>query len=147
VIGLAIYGQPVERRHFYPRLKEQKTWKLTMAEAAANRPGVLSLSIKDKNVLYASYMPFISNGGLFIPTNRDYEMGAEVLMSLSLMEETERIPVVGKVVWKTPIGSIVYRACGIGIQFSNNAKSMEANERIKTYLGNAVNADRPTRTM
>ena len=30
------------------------------------RNGILSLTIKDKSVLYAAYMPFIKNGGLFI---------------------------------------------------------------------------------
>ena len=39
---------------------------------------ILSLSIKDKNALYMAYMPFVANGGLFIPTNREYEMGQEV---------------------------------------------------------------------
>ena len=28
------------------------------------RNGILSLTIKDKSVLYAAYMPFIKNGGL-----------------------------------------------------------------------------------
>ena len=31
------------------------------------RNGILSLAIKDKAVLYAAYMPFVKNGGLFIP--------------------------------------------------------------------------------
>ncbi len=41
-----------------------------MAEAPP-RQGILSLSIKDKSALYAAYMPFVINGGLFIPTNRN----------------------------------------------------------------------------
>ena len=32
------------------------------------KQGILSLTIKDKGALYAAYMPFIKNGGLFIPT-------------------------------------------------------------------------------
>jgi len=39
------------------------------------RPGVLSLSIKEKSALFAAYMPFIKGGGLFIPTNKQYKMG------------------------------------------------------------------------
>ncbi len=35
------------------------------------------------------------------------------------MEETERIPVAGKVVWITPMGSEGNRAAGIGVQFSD----------------------------
>ena len=55
-----------------------------MAEPAAARQGILSLSIKEKNALYAAYMPFVANGGLFIPTNRSYTMGQEVFMLLNL---------------------------------------------------------------
>ncbi len=61
------------------------------------RNGILSLTIKDKSVLYAAYMPFIRNGGLFIPTNKNYKLGDEVFMLLNLMEEPEKIPVAGKV--------------------------------------------------
>lgn len=60
------------------------------------RNGILSLTIKDKSVLYAAYMPFIRNGGLFIPTNKNYKLGDEVFMLLNLMEEPEKIPVAGK---------------------------------------------------
>lgn len=69
------------------------------------RNGILSLTIKDKSVLYAAYMPFIRNGGLFIPTNKNYKLGDEVFMLLNLMEEPEKIPVAGKVVWITPKGA------------------------------------------
>lgn len=65
------------------------------------RNGILSLTIKDKSVLYAAYMPFIRNGGLFIPTNKTYKLGDEVFMLLNLMDEPEKIPVAGKVVWIT----------------------------------------------
>ena len=33
-----------------------------------NKPGLLTLTIKDKSALYLAYMPFVRNGGLFIPT-------------------------------------------------------------------------------
>lgn len=66
------------------------------------RNGILSLTIKDKSVLYAAFMPFIKNGGLFIPTNKSYKLGDEVFMLLNLMDEPEKIPVAGKVVWITP---------------------------------------------
>ena len=68
------------------------------------RNGILSLTIKDKSVLYAAYMPFIRNGGLFIPTNKSYKLGDEVFMLLNLMDEPEKIPVAGKVVWITQRG-------------------------------------------
>ncbi len=110
------------------------------------RQGILSLSIKDKNALYAAYMPFVKNGGLFIPTKRDYEMGEEVFMLLSLMEETERLPIAGKIIWKTPVGAEGYRAAGIGVQFSDQDGGIARN-KIETYLAGALESDRSTHTM
>ena len=46
----------------------------------ATSDGLLTLTIKDKSALYLAYMPFIRNGGLFIPTNSSYKLGDEVFM-------------------------------------------------------------------
>ena len=110
------------------------------------KQGILSLTIKDKNALYAAYMQYINNGGLFIPTNKKYELGDEVFMLLTLMEETERVPVAGKVVWITPIGAEGNRAAGIGVQFSDQDGG-SARNKIEGYLAGALKADRPTHTM
>lgn len=112
----------------------------------APKQGILSLSIKDKNALYAAYMPFVINGGLFIPTNRIYEMGQEVFILLNLMEETERLPIAGKIIWKTPTGSEGYRATGIGVQFSDQDGGTARN-KIETYLAGSLESDRSTHTM
>jgi len=109
------------------------------------RNGILSLSIKDKAVLYAAYMPFIQNGGLFIPTKKDYELGDEVFMLLNLMDEAEKIPVAGKVIWITPKGAQGNRAAGIGVQF--NDQDDVARSKIETYLAGALQSDRHTHTM
>ena len=57
-----------------------------------SRNGILSLTIKDKAVLYSAYMPFLENGGLFVPTNKPYSIGDEVFMLLTLMDEPELEP-------------------------------------------------------
>ncbi|WP_411725205.1 PilZ domain-containing protein [Methyloglobulus sp.] len=116
-----------------------------MADAAP-RQGILSLSIKDKNALYQAYMPFVINGGLFIPTDRDYQMGQEVFMLLNLMEEPERLPIAAKVIWKTPTGSSGYRTSGIGVQFSDQDGGL-ARAKIENYLAGALSGDRSTHTM
>lgn len=82
------------------------------------KQGVLSLTIKDRAVLYAAYMPFIQNGGLFVPTNKQYALGDEVFILLSLIDEAEKIPITGQVVWITPKGAQGNRQAGIGVQFS-----------------------------
>lgn len=110
------------------------------------RPGVLSLTIKDKNALYAAYMPFLKGGGIFIPSTRPYKLGEEVFMLLTLMESKEKIPVAGHVVWITPKGAQGARTAGIGVQF-NEKDSGLARSKIETALGGALNSDRPTHTM
>lgn len=110
------------------------------------RQGILSLTIKDKSALYAAYMPFVKNGGLFIPTNKAYQIGDEVFMLLTLMEEPEKIPVAGTIVWVTPKGAQGNRAAGIGVQFSDQDGG-NARNKIETYLAGALKADRPTHTM
>ncbi len=117
-----------------------------MAEAKSAKQGILSLTIKEKNALYAAYMPFIANGGLFIPTQRAYEMGDEVFMLLSLMDETERLPIAGKIIWKTPPGAEGFRSTGIGVQFSDQDGG-QARDKIETYLAGGLESERPTHTM
>ncbi|CCK76171.1 MAG: PilZ domain-containing protein [Oleispira antarctica] len=109
------------------------------------RSGILSLTIKDKAVLYAAYMPFIQGGGLFIPTSKQYELGEEVFMLLKLMEEPEKIPVAGKVIWVTPKGAQGNKVAGIGVQFTGDETM--AKDKIETYLAGALTSDRLTHTM
>ncbi|NLY57636.1 MAG: pilus assembly protein PilZ [Gammaproteobacteria bacterium] len=118
---------------------------MNTATAPGPRNGILSLTIKDKSVLYAAYMPFIKHGGMFIPTNKNYRLGDEVFMLLNLMEEPEKIPVAGKVIWVTPRGAQGNRAAGIGVQFSDQDNT--ARSKIETYLAGALKSDRPTHTM
>ena len=109
------------------------------------RNGILSLTIKDKSVLYAAYMPVIKNGGLFIPTSKQYQLGDEVFMLLKLMDEPEKIPVAGKVVWVTPKGAQGNKVAGVGVQF--NDEDDIARNKIETYLAGAIKSDRMTHTM
>lgn len=116
-----------------------------VSDQGAGHQGILSLTIKDKAVLYSAYIPFIRNGGLFVPTNKSYEIGDEVFMLLTLMEEPEKIPIAGRVVWVTPRGAQGNRTSGIGVQFSE--QDAAANSKIEEYLAGMLNSDRPTHTM
>jgi type IV pilus assembly protein PilZ len=107
---------------------------------------ILSFVIKDKNALYAAFMPFVRNGGLFIPTSKHYRMGDEIFLLLRLMNEPERIPVAGKVVWVTPPGAEGNRAVGVGIQFGDQDNGV-ARGKIEEYLAGMLTSDRPTHTM
>jgi type IV pilus assembly protein PilZ len=107
--------------------------------------GILSLSIKDVATLHASYMPYVENGGLFIPTKKIYRMGDEVFVLLSLIDESEKVPISGKVIWLTPSGAQGNRAAGIGVQFSESEALVV--ETIEKYLVGILESDRPTHTM
>ena len=109
------------------------------------KQGILSLTIKDRTVLYAAYMPFLRNGGLFIPTNKRFALGEEVLVLLALMDEAEKIPINGTVVWVTPKGAQGNRQAGIGVQFSE--ADFAAATKIEEHLGTGLVSDRPTHTM
>jgi type IV pilus assembly protein PilZ len=110
------------------------------------RQGILSLTIKDKNALYAAFMDYVEGGGLFIPTHKKYSLGDEVFMLLSLMGEVERIPVAGKIIWITPVGAEGSRSNGVGVQFSDQDNGA-ARAKIETYLAGTSESGRPTHTM
>ncbi len=122
-----------------------------MAEAdkkpSMARPGVLSLSIKEKPALYAAYMPFIKGGGIFIPTNKAYRLGDEVFMLLTLMDDPNKLPVAGKVAWITPAEAQGNKSQGIGVQFSDNESGISARNKIEGLLGGNLSSTRPTHTM
>jgi type IV pilus assembly protein PilZ len=113
---------------------------------AVPKQGILSLTIRDKSALYAAYMPFVKNGGLFIPTSKSYLLGDEVFMLLTLMEEKEKMPIAGRIVWITPKGAQGNRTAGIGVQFSQLDKGQTKN-KIENYLAAALKSERQTHTM
>lgn len=104
--------------------------------------GLLNHTIRDKAQLYAAYMPFIKNGGIFVPTTKGYALGAEVFLVLTLLEE--RLSLVARVVWITPKGAQGNRTAGVGLQFADKGA---ARDRIETLLAASLKAERPTETL
>jgi type IV pilus assembly protein PilZ len=115
-------------------------------EMSAASPGILPVTLREKSALYAAYMPFVKNGGLFVATHRSYRLGDEIILILALMEESERIPVPGKVVWITPKAAEGYRTPGIGVSFSEDDGGA-TRLRIENYLAGIVEAERATYTL
>ena len=112
---------------------------------AQGMQGLMSLTIKDATSLYETYMPFIKGGGLFIPTHKLYRLGDEVFIRLTLMEEPAKLPVAGKIIWVTPMGSQGGRVVGVGVQFNDPTDNVRT--KIETYLAGALGSDRETNTM
>ncbi len=114
--------------------------------AQGGRPAVLSLSIKEKAALYAAYMPYLTTGGIFVPTSRSYQLGDEVYLILTLMDDPTKTPVAGKVVWISPSGG-GSRQPGIGVQFPSDESGISARKKIEDVLGSALKSARPTHTI
>ena len=94
---------------------------------AAARQGIISLKIKDAASLYNAYMPYLRHGGLFVSTAQQYSLGDEVVLLVTLAEETERLSVVGKVAWISPPGA--------------------QGNRIENILAGTLTSERATHTM
>ncbi len=109
--------------------------------------GILSMSIKDREALYAAYMPFVTGGGLFVPSTKRFKLGDEVFLLLSVMELEERLPIPGKVIWITPAGSQGNRKAGIGVQFADSSDGAHARTVIESHLATLLKGEKHTHTM
>jgi type IV pilus assembly protein PilZ len=116
------------------------------ATTTSARPGVLSLAIKEKAALYAAYMPWVTGGGLFVPTTRPAQLGDDVYVILSLMDDPAKMSIQGKVVWITPT-STAGRQQGIGLQFNKAEASEQARAKIENLLGSGLKSSRATHTL
>lgn len=111
------------------------------------RPSVLSLAIKEKAALYAAYMPFLKNGGMFVPSTKTYKLGDEIYLILALMDDPNKYPIAGKVAWITPAGANNNKAQGIGVHFPDDETGHRAKLRIEEILGAALRSSRATHTL
>lgn len=117
------------------------------APAAAPRPSVIQLVFKEKGALYAAYIPIFSEGGVFVPTTRDYKLGDDIYLLMSLPEDAQRYPVAGKVAWITPANAPGGRTQGVGVRFPGDEKTRVIKLRIEEVLGTAISSAKPTQTI
>ena len=123
------------------------THPASSSTAATARPSVIQLAIKEKAALYAAYIPLFKEGGVFIPTARDYKLGDDIYVLLTLPEDTQRYPVAGKVAWVTPARAAGNRTQGVGVRFPADEKSRLLKIKIEEILGAHLASDRPTQTI
>ena len=107
----------------------------------------MQLNIKEKAALYAAYIPFFEEGGIFVPTAREYKLGDDVYVLLTLPDDPQRYPVAGRVAWVTPARAAGNRTHGVGIQFPKDEKSRQLKHKIEEVLGTALASERPTQTI
>ena len=123
------------------------TKPLSSSATPAPRPSIVQLVIKEKAELYAAYIPLFKEGGIFLSTARDYKLGDDVYLLLTLPEETQRHPVTGKVAWITPAHAAGNQTQGIGVRFPSDEKSRMLKARIEEVLGASLTSNRSTNTI
>ncbi len=114
--------------------------------AMPGRGGILTCHIEDIATLYASYLSFVDNGALFVPTSRIQELGDEVFIAVTLPNSSERLPMNGKVVWinqKTQSN----RPAGFAIQMSTDAAGLKIRNEIERLLAGKIDSQQMTYTM
>lgn len=124
--------------------------KLAPAAAGASAPGrpsVIQLVFREKGALYAAYIPAFTDGGLFVPTTRDYVLGDDIYLLMTLPEDPQRYPVAGKVSWITPSNASNGRTQGVGVRFPADEKTRLLRLKIEEILGTNISSSKPTQTL
>lgn len=111
------------------------------------RPSVIQLVFREKGALYAAYIPLLTDGGLFVPTTRDYRLGEDMYLLLTLPDDPQRYPVAGKVAWLTPVNASGGRTQGVGVRFPADDKTRALKQKIEEALGTAIQSAKPTQTV
>lgn len=114
---------------------------------SAQRPSVIQLVFREKGALYAAYIPAFTDGGLFVPTTREYSLGDDIYLLLSLPEDPQRYPVAGKIAWLTPANASGGRTQGVGVRFPADDKTRLLRVKIEQILGTNLSSSKPTQTL
>lgn len=119
-----------------------------MAEPDSNPAyDCVAVDVRDVNELYAIYMPFITNGGLFLNRRQlgdaQYDLGDQIAVLLRLDAAEEQLRVETRVVWVTP-SSQARGVGGIGVQLMDNGHVQSQVERMLTGM---LQSERPTLTL
>lgn len=110
------------------------------------RNAVISIAIKDKQALYMSYMPFVENGGIFVPTKKDYNLGDEMFLLVKITDEADPVHISGNIIWISPPGALGNRPQGVGVQFTGDTAAATRN-LIEGKLGASLSLTRGTHTL
>ena len=121
--------------------------RTTTTSPASSRPSIVQLAIKEKAALHAAYIPLFKEGGIFLASTRDYRLGDDIYILLTLPDDTQRYPVAGKVGWVTPAQASGNRTQGVGVRFPPDDASSTLKAKIEAILGSQLASGQPTQTI
>ena len=105
----------------------------------------LNVEYQSERDLYLAFMPFLKEGGLFVRTPRQYDLGDEVELYVLLPDALEDSIVKGEVTWITPAGAQNGTPPGIGVTFVQDPSKI--CHHIEQILARYLNSSEPTLTM
>ena len=103
------------------------------------------VAFQDENALYKAYMPFIRGGGLFVETQRQYELGETLTLSVVLPDALEEEQIKGKVVWVSPRNNQHQKPPGIGISLEDDDKGLR--QQIERLISARLASAEDTHTL
>ncbi|MBJ54622.1 MAG: hypothetical protein CMQ46_05085 [Gammaproteobacteria bacterium] len=104
----------------------------SLASSAHQPPRLLKICFDDPATLAACYLPFLRQGGLFIPGNYDELSCDAVILLLRLPGDSQAEMLRLDVVCSTPLGMPGKQPAGIGLGF--NAETAVAAARIREII-------------
>ncbi|WP_227429621.1 PilZ domain-containing protein [Psychrobacter sp. I-STPA6b] len=114
--------------------------------AMPGRGGIITCHIENIETLYASYLPFVNNGAVFVPSNRQHQLGDEVFVAITLPGSSERMPLNGKVVWVNHKAQ-ANRPAGFAVQFGNDEVGLRMKNEMERLLAGKSDSVQMTYTM
>lgn len=108
--------------------------------------GIITCNISDTATLYSSYLPFVTNGGIFVPSTRSHQIGEEVFVVFTLPNSSERYPLNGKVIWINS-RSVGGRPAGFAIQFGSDVNGTRIKDEVEKLLAGQLSSTQSTYTM
>lgn len=95
---------------------------------------ILHINLTDRAYIQAHYMPFLTNKGLFHPTEELSPPGTRVSLILGFLNEPGKKTITGAVRWITPLSAHMGNQSGIGIEFDQNQSAKELTAKIDLIL-------------
>lgn len=107
-----------------------------------------NITIDDKKDLYKCYLPFIKDGGIFIPFNDDVTAeniypGMTILLLLTVIEPKNRVTISGKVVWIQKSGAVK----GYGVSLGSSVPAKSLKDYIEMTVSDLAQKKEPTYTI
>ena len=122
-------------------------WSDSVLSTSFARPSVMQLTLKDKAALHSAYISAFKDGGLFSVSSREYSLGDELYVLLTLPDDPQRYAIAGIVAWITPANSQHGRSQGVGIRFPADQSAAPVKRKIEEMLEQFSDTDRRNQTI